>query len=91
MQKSTSVGAARLVHSVHGAASKRSEIEKPIDVRRKDRLLRLNEVIDRTGLGKSSVYSDPDLRSKRRRISARLVGWLESDVDRWIAERASAD
>lgn len=54
---------------------------------RPDRLLRLSAVVEMTGLGKSSIYADPELSSVKRRISSRLVGWLESDVARWLASR----
>ncbi|CAN0620160.1 prophage regulatory protein [Burkholderia multivorans] len=56
------------------------------------RLLRLAQVKDRTGLSRSTIYQfikdgkfPPSLS-----IGARAVAWLESDIDRWIAERVQA-
>ncbi|MFM0321103.1 helix-turn-helix transcriptional regulator [Caballeronia glebae] len=56
------------------------------------RFLRLGQVKDRTGLSRSTIYQfikdgkfPPSLS-----IGARAVAWLESDVDRWIADRVQA-
>jgi prophage regulatory protein len=51
------------------------------------RILRLKTVIALTGLSRSTIY----LRiaqgsfSKPRSLGARAVGWLESDIESWIA------
>ncbi len=56
------------------------------------RILRQPAVADRTGLSRSSIYQ----RVKEGRFPApvtlgdRAVGWLESEIDAWIAERISA-
>lgn len=52
-------------------------------------MLRLAQVCKVTGLGRSMIYQ---LESKRRfpcrvRIGARAVGWVESEVQRWLADR----
>ena len=53
------------------------------------RILRLKQVQDRTGLCRSSIYQ---LQAEKRfprsvKISARAVGWYESEVQRWVEER----
>jgi prophage regulatory protein len=54
-----------------------------------DRILRLPQVKDRTGLGRSSIYaavrngSFPPPIS----ISERAVGWTASSIDAWIQTR----
>ncbi len=52
-------------------------------------ILRLPQVCKVTGLGRSMIYQ---LESDRRfpcrvRIGARAVGWVESEVQRWLADR----
>ena len=54
-----------------------------------DSFLRLNNVKERTGLGRSSIY----LYIKRGlfpapiKLGARSVGWLESDIQAWIMSK----
>lgn len=54
------------------------------------RLLRTQEMMERIGLSRTTIWrlerSDPDFPA-RRRIGAGAVGWLESEVDRWIESR----
>ena len=52
-------------------------------------ILRLPQVCKVTGLGRSMIYQ---LESERRfptrvRIGSRAVGWVESEVQRWLADR----
>ena len=53
------------------------------------RFLRLPEVLERTGLSRSTIY----VRLAEGRfprpipLGARAVGWIESEVDEWIRER----
>ncbi|MCZ0936605.1 MAG: AlpA family transcriptional regulator [Gemmatimonadetes bacterium] len=56
------------------------------------RFLRLPEVLDRTGLSRSTIYVRLDQGRFPRPVSlgARAVGWLESEVDEWIQERIAA-
>jgi len=55
----------------------------------KERILRLADVKDRTGLSRSTIYLNianglfPSLIS----LGRRCVGWLESEIDSWIAAR----
>jgi prophage regulatory protein len=56
------------------------------------RLLRLPEVKNRTGLSKSTIYARIAEDSFPRQIplGSRTVVWLESDIENWIAEQVSA-
>lgn len=52
-------------------------------------ILRLPQVCKVTGLGRSMIYQ---LESEHRfpcrvRIGARAVGWVESEVQQWLANR----
>ncbi len=53
------------------------------------RILRLPEVISRVGLRRASIYLHISKGSFPKPISlgARAVGWLESEIDGWIAAR----
>ena len=53
------------------------------------RILRLPEVLARTGLSRSTIYVRVDQGRFPKPVSlgARAVGWIESEVDRWIQER----
>ena len=53
------------------------------------RLLRLPEVLKRTGLGRSALYALMKAGTFPRplRIGARAVAWLEDEVDEWIRKR----
>jgi prophage regulatory protein len=54
-----------------------------------DRVLRLREVIEVTGLSRSAIYS---LETFPRQVplSNRAVGWLRSEVMAWVAARVAA-
>jgi prophage regulatory protein len=54
-------------------------------------ILRLTEVIERTGLKKTKIY---ELQSEgefpmRVKITAHAVGWIEHEVQAWLAERVA--
>ena len=55
-------------------------------------ILRLPAVKNRTGLSRSTIY----LRISRNEfpspisLGGRAVGWVEEDVDKWLAERIEA-
>ena len=60
--------------------------ERPI------RMLRLAQVIDMTGLGKTKIY---ELQAggafpMRVKITAHSVGWIEDEVQAWLARRVQA-
>jgi len=50
------------------------------------RLIRLSEVLQKTGLSRSRLYAD-DTFPKRVKLGARGVAWVESEIDDWIAAR----
>jgi prophage regulatory protein len=65
------------------------------------RILRRQEVEQRTGLSRSTLYAKMSHDAKRPalfdpafprpvRLGARAVGWLEKDIDDWLASRAPA-
>ena len=53
------------------------------------RFLRLREVLERTGLSRSTIYVRLDQGRFPRPVSLgdRAVRWVEVEVDEWIAER----
>ncbi|HEU5048401.1 MAG TPA: AlpA family transcriptional regulator [Rickettsiales bacterium] len=53
------------------------------------RILRLPEVIKRTGWKRSSIYAHEKAGQfpKRVKLGLRSVGWLESEIDAWIENR----
>ncbi len=64
---------------------------------RGERILRVANVVDKTGLSRSQVYRLQDTGEFPRsiRLSANRVGWIESEIETWIAQtiataRASA-
>ena len=56
------------------------------------RIIRLPEVINRTGLSRSTIYSRISKNSFPHSISLgdRAVGWIESEIDEWIESRVRA-
>ena len=60
-----------------------------------DRLLRLGEVLTRTGLARSTVYRKMRDGSfpEPLKIGARAVRWPESEIEAWLAAcpRATGD
>ena len=53
------------------------------------RILRLPTVLDRTGLSRSTVYQRvaEGRFPKSVSLGARAVGWVEAEVDEWIARQ----
>lgn len=56
------------------------------------RIIRLKEVIDCTGLGRSTIYKYIAEGSFPKSVSLgdRCVGWVESEVQDWILVRIEA-
>lgn len=60
-----------------------------------NKVLRLKRVKEKTGISGSSIYNKLNSRSKYYdktfpkpiRLGASSVGWLEADVDAWLASR----
>lgn len=57
-----------------------------------EKIMRLRDVLARTGLSRSMAYSLAKDGQFPRPINLglRAVGWLESEVDGWIAARVQA-
>lgn len=53
------------------------------------RIIRLPEVVSRSGLSRASIYSlmGKGHFPKSIKLSERAVGWRESDIDTWLAGR----
>lgn len=53
------------------------------------RLIRMKEVMDRTGLAKSTIYDwmKQGVFPQPVPLGGITVAWLESDIDAWIEER----
>lgn len=51
-----------------------------------DRILRLNAVLDRTGLSRSTLYRKMQAGTfpMNIKISARCAGWRQSAVEEWL-------
>jgi prophage regulatory protein len=52
-----------------------------------DRIIRLNTVLSRTGLSRSTIYRKiaEGTFPAQLRISVNGAGWRESDINRWVA------
>ncbi len=63
----------------------------PIDQQQPLSILRLGQVVARTGRSRSSIYADVSAGRfpAAVRIGARAVGWLAGDIDAWIAARVA--
>lgn len=51
-----------------------------------NRILRFQEVIDLTGLSRSTIQrkEQAGLFPKRKQLGLNSVGWLESDIQQWL-------
>lgn len=56
-----------------------------------DRIIKLSELKDIVGLGRSTIYrmSSEGKFPKPIKLSERSSGWLQSEVEQWIVERTS--
>ena len=77
----------------HQQPRARRETSDPVDKRPEQsgpiRILRLAQVLDVTGLGKTKIY---ELQSEGRfpmrvQITDHAVGWVEDEVQAWLAKR----
>ncbi|SFU18841.1 AlpA family phage regulatory protein [Mesorhizobium sp. YR577] len=57
-------------------------------MREPDRIVRLNTVLARTGLSRSTIYRKiaECTFPARLKISINGAGWRESDINRWFAD-----
>ena len=62
-----------------------TERETPLQIR----FLRVPEVLERTGLSRSTTYVrlEQGLFPRPMSLGTRAVGWIESEVDEWIRQR----
>lgn len=64
-----------------------------------NKILRFHQVIERTGLSRSTLYNrmSPENKSydpsfpKRRPLGPRLVGWSSKEIDQWIEQTLKAE
>lgn len=58
----------------------------------KERLLRLRDVTNKTGMGSSTIYRKMNDGEFPRpvRISPAMVRWRESDIDSWISRLSTS-
>ncbi|KJV07551.1 helix-turn-helix transcriptional regulator [Methylocucumis oryzae] len=57
-----------------------------------NKIIRLPVTIQKTGLSRSTIYSllKAGKFPKQIQLSPRTMGFLESEVDQWLADKASA-
>lgn len=61
-----------------------------------ERFLRIDQVAEKCGFSKSMIWAKLNPNNRRHdetfpkpiKLSERAVGWLESELDEWIANRA---
>ena len=72
-----------------GVAADASQMARQLD--KALRILRMKQLMERTNLSRATLYvlmsSDPTFPRKIK-LTARSIGFLESDVNEWIASRA---
>ena len=58
----------------------------------KNRILRLPEVMTRTGLSRSTIYLRISQGTFPKPVSlgTRAVGWVESEIDEWVIQQIEA-
>lgn len=62
------------------------------------RILRLKQLTERIGLGRSTIYDRMDVQSPRYdatfpkpiKLGAAAIGWIDSEITIWIEQRMSA-
>ncbi|HDL6958785.1 TPA: AlpA family phage regulatory protein [Yersinia enterocolitica] len=63
------------------------------------RILRLSDVMNKTGIARSTIYDWLNPKSprydatfpKRRRLGKQSIGWLEAELDEWLLLRNPVD
>ena len=79
------------VQTMHGASPATPDPRVTGTLAKPGKLLRLPTVMERCGLGRSSVYAGVNAGTfpSPVRLSARAVGFREEEIDRWILERTT--
>lgn len=54
-----------------------------------DKILRLKQVMERTGLARSTIYALIEAKDfpSQFKLGARTVGWFEGDINGWLRSR----
>ena len=54
-----------------------------------EKIIRLREVLDRTGLSRSMAYDliEKEMFPRPVSLGARAVGWFLSEIDTWVVSR----
>jgi prophage regulatory protein len=62
-----------------------------MNLTRPDRFLRINEVLGRTGLSRSTLYRKIETGTfpEQVRIAERCCGWRESAITEWMSDPAA--
>ena len=75
------------------------DYEKKPSLKQKHRFIRLNEVMSRTGYGRTSIYRKMEDGSFPKSLKlggppkdpnvfdSRAIAWIEDEVDQWIESR----
>lgn len=79
------------IPNYRGLSTEASQMVRQID--KSLRILRMKQLVERTGLSRATLYvlmsTDPTFPRKIN-LTARSIGFLESEVDAWIASRAAS-
>ena len=87
------------MHQVEPSLKKIYEKNKKNFIKTKNRFIRLNEVMSRTGYGRTSIYRKMEDGSFPKSLKlggppkdpnefdSRAVAWIEDEVDQWIESR----
>lgn len=67
-------------------------LSEPLTERHPIRMLRLSQVVEKTGLGKTSIY---ELQKQGRfprgvNLTGHSVRWIEAEVETWLTRQAQA-
>lgn len=75
-----------------GAAAQTPKPEPHSTGKTTTKLLRLAEVTERTGLGKTKIYELQKVGRfpMRVRVTSTAVRWVDSEVEAWVAEQVQA-
>lgn len=81
-------GDARLSQGANG----RGLDSAPASPRNPIRMLRLSEVVERTGLGKTSIYQLQKAGRFPRSVhlTAHSVRWIDGEIETWLIQQAQA-